>query len=205
MAAIFGDLLAGETPIDDISGLKIPGIRLRRELSVVEAANIRKVLVKYFGRDLNDEIAPFDFHWIRELHREMYGDVWNWAGEFRTFDLNIGCPWPQIGSKLYDLLADLHYWHSHGDDLAEQAARLHHRCVQIHPFHNGNGRWGRMCANIWLKLRGDCVVKWPDQITGDTSPIRGEYIAALQAADNFDIERLLAMHRKYLSSVDDDH
>ena len=36
-------------------------------------------------------------------------------------------------------------------DLSEQAVLLHHRAVQIHPFENGNGRWSRLLANIWLK------------------------------------------------------
>ena len=37
----------GETPLDDISGLKIEGITTRSELDVVEAENILDAFLKY--------------------------------------------------------------------------------------------------------------------------------------------------------------
>ena len=164
-----GPLLPGETPIDDISGLRNKSIKTRGELSAAEARNINDgVLLKYFADDtLSPEIAPFDIVWARQLHFEMFGDVWVWAGEFRTRDLNIGCPWPEVQQRLYNLLADLAYWKNHGVDLIEQATRLHHRSVQIHPFLNGNGRWGRMRSNIWLTLHHSGIVEWPENLIGD--------------------------------------
>ena len=51
---IFEDLLLGETPIDDSSGLLVRGIQLRNELNAFEARNIPKALVKYFG----DAVTP---------------------------------------------------------------------------------------------------------------------------------------------------
>jgi len=27
---------------------------------------------------------------VKDLHREMFGDVWTWAGEFRRSDKSIG-------------------------------------------------------------------------------------------------------------------
>ena len=85
-------------------------------------------------------------------------------------------------------------------DLAEQATRLHHVAVKIHPFVNGNGRWGRMLTNIWLALHGGPYVAWPEELIGAVSPIRGEYIAALQAADAGDIDPFLVMHRKHIAA-----
>lgn len=29
-------------------------------------------------------------YFLRELHRRMYGDIWNWAGLYRQRELNIG-------------------------------------------------------------------------------------------------------------------
>ena len=51
--------IPGETPID-ISGLKVSGIRNREELSVVEAENVRKAIVKYLGGPLTRRTAKFD-------------------------------------------------------------------------------------------------------------------------------------------------
>jgi hypothetical protein len=40
------ETLPGETPIGDISGLKIQGISTRGELNRYEAENVRKAMVK---------------------------------------------------------------------------------------------------------------------------------------------------------------
>jgi len=199
MKIIFGDLLPGETPLDDATGLKVRGITLRRELSIVEAENIRKVLSKYFADPPTPEIAPFDFEWAKGLHGEMYGEVWEWAGQFRTRNYNIGCPWAHVQENLYNLLEDLKAWEETGMDLIEQATRLHHRAVEIQPFVNGNGRWGRMLTNIWLALHGSSYVAWPEDAIGSESTIRGDYIRALQDADAGDIQPFLEMHRHHLA------
>ena len=81
--------------------------------------------------------------------------------------------------------------------LLEQAARLHHSAVVIHPFENGNGRWSRMLANIWLKQNGSNLTFWPEATVGETSVIRDEYLQALKAADRMDFGPLFALHAKY--------
>lgn len=198
MKIIFGDLLPGETPIDDVSGLKIPEISTRGQLSLAEAANIRKVFVKYFGNTPTPEIATFDLDWAKSLHGEMYGDVWEWAGQLRTRDLNLGCSWTQIQDRLHNLFEDLKYWKDNGVETIEQAVRLHHGAVWIHPFANGNGRWARTLSNIWLAMNAHMDVRWPDDLIGAISPIRDNYIGALKAADNGDFDPLLQMHQAYL-------
>ncbi|MHC5015872.1 MAG: hypothetical protein ACYTGM_15425 [Planctomycetota bacterium] len=57
------ETVPGETPIDDLSGLKMQGITTRAELNQVEAENIRKAVVKYLARKPNRRIAPFDRQW----------------------------------------------------------------------------------------------------------------------------------------------
>jgi Fic-DOC domain mobile mystery protein B len=195
---IFGDLLPGETPIDDASGLLVADIQTRAQLSVVEAENIFKTLIKYLGEKPTVELAPFHLAWSKELHREMYGDVWAWAGEFRNKDFNFGVKWPLVQEKMHNLLEDLGMWKSSGMPLVEQAARLHHGAVSIHPFVNGNGRWSRMLTNIWLKLHDSPDVAWPEQLIGSNSPVRGEYIDALKKADAGDIDEFIAMHARLI-------
>jgi Fic-DOC domain mobile mystery protein B len=188
--------IPGETPID-ISGLKIAGVTNRQELSVVEAENVRKVIVKYLGGSLTKRTARFDLAWMLKLHREMLGEVWEWAGRTRTHDLNMGSPWHQVTTQLHDLTCDLAYWQTHWPDTLEQAVHLHHRAVQIHPFPNGNGRWSRLLANIWLKLHKQPLTDWPEDVIGATSLIRDEYLAAVRKADGGDFATLIGLHRKY--------
>ena len=134
-------------------------------------------------------MAPFDLKWIKRLHKEMFGEVWEWAGELRTRDLNLGIRWNQIDDKLHNLTRDLEFPEQSGMVPIEQAVRLHHQAVQIHPFYNGNGRWACMLANILLRARGQSETRWPESLLGVESTIRGQYLAAIKAADLGDDHR----------------
>ena len=123
--------------------------------------------------------------------------VWTWAGQIRQSNLNLGSPWHQVTTQLQNLCDDLAYWDAHWTDVVEQAAHLHHRAVQIHPFLNGNGRWSRLLANIWLKLHKQPMTAWPEDSIGATSVIREEYLAAIRAADSGDYAPLITLHRRF--------
>ncbi len=190
----------GQTPIADISGLKNKGIGTRAELDAAEAENIRKAMVKYFAKRLTRRTARFDLSWTKRLHREMFGDVWKWASHFRTYDLNLGIPWRRVESNLQVLLENLASWAQHDVSCLEQAVRLHYESVHIHPFPDGNGRWSRMLANIWLRLRRHPLTEWPAEMSGGESRIRSQYIGAIKLADQGDLVPLLELHRRYTRS-----
>ena len=193
------ELLPGETAFD-VSHLKVKGIATRSQLNALEAKNVLKAMSKYFGRRRpTNRMAPFDLPWIKRLHEQMFGDVWKWAGKTRLEDLNIGVKWYLIDQDLQNLLSDLKYWEASGTDLLECAARLHHKAVAIHPFYNGNGRWARMLANIFLRTRNQPETKWPEDLLGTASTIRGDYLTAIKAADVGNSDLLLALHRRLTS------
>lgn len=190
------ETLPGETPID-VSGLRIKGIGTRAELNRAEAENVRKAVVKYLASKPSRRSAPFTLTWVKRLHKQMFGDVWSWAGEFRRENLNLGCDWHQVPLQLQSLLDDLAFWEGQGDDLLEQAVRLHHCAVRVHPFSNGNGRWARMLANVWLKRHDYPVTAWPEETIGTRSVVRDEYLAAIRAADDGDEGPLVQIHRRF--------
>lgn len=196
----FGSKIPGETPIDP-SGLKNKSITNRRQLNIAEAENIRHAVVKYLASRPTPKIAPFDFFWLQKLHEEMFGDVWQWAGKIRERDLNLGIHFHQIRGELFSLVEDLPTWSGFGISMAEQAARLHHRAVKIHPFENGNGRWSRLLANIWLKRNQQPITEWPEQSIGNESAIRGEYLTAIKGADRGEYSLLIKMHETYAEKV----
>lgn len=193
----FDPPIEGQTPIDDISGLRDKSVQTTAQLNAAEAENIRKAVVKYLAARPTRRWARFDAPWMFKLHREMFGDVWTWAGEPRRRELNIGSPPHQVEVDLHNLADDLRAWEQHNMPLAEQAVRLHHRAVQIHPFQNGNGRWARMVANVWLKLHGVEPVVWPEPELGVVSPVRAQYLEAVKAADAGDYSKLSAMHVRF--------
>jgi Fic-DOC domain mobile mystery protein B len=189
--------LPGETPLD-LSGLKNRGpIKSRRDLAAAEALNINRVFMKYLAARPSSRSAPFDYEWFLKLHEEMFGEVWTWAGEVRRHDVNIGVPHFQITESLSALASNLHGWAEFGHTLETQATWLHHKSVQIHPFENGNGRWARLLASIWLKQHGEPIVAWPDTLLGEASEIRGEYLSAIRAADGGNYAPLYELHQRF--------
>ena len=88
---------------------------------------------------------------IKNLHRIMFGDVWKWAGEFRTTDKNIGVDHSQIRIELKKLIDDCKYWIENSTfEPDEIVVRFTHRIVKIHLFPNGNGRHSRLIGDIFI-------------------------------------------------------
>ncbi|MEK6660209.1 MAG: mobile mystery protein B [Campylobacterota bacterium] len=186
------------TPLDDVSGLKLPRNKVYslKEIYVAEANNIALATLKYLSAPPSKKLAPFSYEWLSKLHEEMFGNVWDWAGKFRHVELSIGIKAYQVPTALKDLADDIVFWDKNKTfDIYETATRIHHRAVQIHPFQNGNGRWSRMLANIYLRQNGSMPVKWQEDLLSKENPKRDEYIKALKAADNGDYSSLIEMHR----------
>jgi len=186
------------TPLDDISGLKLPSNKVYtlKEIYVAEANNIALATIKYLAAPPSKKVAPFSYEWLSSLHEEMFGNVWDWAGKFRQMELSIGIKAYQVPTALKELTDDIEFWDKNKTfDIYETVARVHHRAVQIHPYKNGNGRWSRMLANIYLRQNGLMPVKLQEDLLSKENPKRDEYIQALKAADNGDYSSLIEMHR----------
>lgn len=178
----------GETPLDDISGLKLKKITTRKELDESEAKNILKAYIHYTLNPLIFKKIEFNLSFFRKLHEDMFGDVWSWAGKFRTSQTSIGVEANKIYQALYYLEDDLKFWEKNWEH-KDIALRLHHSLVKIHPFPNGNGRWARLVTDLWLLKHGHNMLKWGGSIT-EVSTARSEYIAGLKESDNGSYDRL---------------
>lgn len=189
--------IPGQTPLDNISGLRDRSITTRGALNAAEAENIRTAVIKYLAARPSKRSAPFDLDWIRRLHAEMFGGVWEWAGRFRECELTLGSPAYRVSVGLQILLDDLRAWSEFGMGEVEQATRLHHRAVQIHPFRNGNDRWSSMHGNTWLRMRDGRIVVWPESTMGTATVVRHEYLEALRAADTGDYAPLIELHERF--------
>lgn len=187
------------TPLDDISGLKLPSDKVYslKEIYIAEANNIAIATIKYLSAPPSKKIAPFSYEWLQQLHEEMFGNVWEWAGKFRQVELSIGIKAYLVPTALKELADNIAYWDNHKTfDIYETATRIHHRAVQIHPYKNGNGRWSRMLANIYLRQNGLMPVKWQEDLLSKENPKRDKYIQALKDADKGNYLNLIDMHRE---------
>ncbi len=122
----------------------------------------------------------------------MLGEVWDWAGNFRVANAIPGVSSYKIRSELESLCAEVLFWNSNAVELTllEQAAKIHHQLVFIHPFSNGNGRFSRIVADRFLKAWQLSSPQWPADLGGD-SQYRRNYIDALKSADKGDLELLV--------------
>lgn len=187
----------GATPIDDAEGL-IPEILTYSDLCAVEAENILEAADRHLSRRRNADAAWLDEAFLRKLHADMYGNVWDWAGRYRLVKLNIGVPITVIPEEIGKLLGDLRYWQTLAPEampILERAARLHHRLAWIHPFRNGNGRHARMTADIYLHSQRYALPAWPGEDITAAGEVRRRYLAALKAADKGDFAPLVEFIR----------
>jgi len=168
--------------------LKAKWITTRAELNELETKGIAETeiwLLKNKKDILNETF-------IKNLHKKMFGDIWKWAGTFRTTERNIGVAPYEIQPKLRILLDDVKFWIDNQTFSSKEIAiRFHHRLVQIHPFPNGNGRISRLMADLLMKQFGLPVLDWGSGSLTEISELRRKYISALQDADNGDYSSLL--------------
>ena len=194
MTELFNPPDDAATPVtpDETRDLIPAHIAYRRELNDAEQENITRAQ----AWALNRRRDPLSEEFIKQLHRRMLGDVWRWAGKFRTTERNLRTPFYEIPVALRQLLDDAKAWielQTYPPD--EIAVRFHHRLVRIHAFPNGNGRHARLMADLLVMRLGGERFSWGHESLRDPSAVRQRYIAALQAADNRELGPLLAFAR----------
>jgi cell filamentation protein len=157
----------------------------------------------------NPPTPTADLNELRAIHRALFQDVYDWAGEVRTIDLrkrvpnaNTFAPWQsieQLGFNQSALLAEDDFLLARDRDrFAEGLARHYESFNYLHPFREGNGRVQRL---FWdrISLEAGWSVDW--------SQVNGEIIGRLsrEAGNTGEISDLVAMFRsisnRYLSPM----
>lgn len=183
----------GATPLEheELEGLKFKHVKTRGELDELEQVNVQDGLIWLQRRRRNNMLSE---EFVQEFHRQLFGDVWSWAGKFRQTEKNIGIDPLEIAVELRMLLDDARYWADNATyEPLEAAARFHHRLVQIHCFPNGNGRHARIMTDIYLQeALNHPPIDWAaGKDLMKSNERRDEYIIALRAADAGNYEPLL--------------
>jgi Fic-DOC domain mobile mystery protein B len=189
----------GATPLEaeDLRGLIPEFVATREDLDVVEFENIARALPwAYREARRCGPLEILSYGFLFELHRQMFADVWKWAGTQRIRETNIGVAPARIPDETALVLGDALYWHANATyPTDERAARLHFRLVSVHPFPNGNGRCTRLLADLYLEACGEDSFTWGGSNLAAAGVGRDTYIAAIHDAAEGDFRPLLEFAR----------
>ncbi len=187
----------GATPLDpdEIEDL-IPSIFTQGELNKFEKENIRSAM-NWTRKSRKIKKDLLSVSGLSSLHKEMFKDVWKWAGKFRKSEKNIGVLAHHIQSELYNLCEDVKLWTInntyHWDEIG---VRFHHRLVAIHAFANGNGRHARIAADLLLQFNKKEIFTWGSSEISVEGEARKKYLAALKKADKYEYADLILFARQ---------
>ena len=187
----------GATPIDpdEALGLIPAHIKTQAELNAWEELNIVEG-ADWIGRQ--KIIQSLNEGLVRELHKRMFNQTWQWAGTFRKSAKSIGIDWTQIAVALKNLLDNTaHQIENKALPIDEIVVGFHHRLVLIHAFPNGNGRHARLIADALIVSLGGKRFSWGGNTTIATPGLtRQNYLSALREADQGNIAPLMQFSRE---------
>lgn len=139
------------------------------ELDAVEAA---LVTAKQTQWENEPQCETFDFEHYKVLHKYLFGELYDWAGEVRT--INIAkkgtqfCPVaeiPRVSKAIFGRLAEKNFFRGlPREQFIEELVDFYQRTNELHPFREGNGRTQRafltqLAQRVGRELDFACVDK----------------------------------------------
>ena len=175
-------------PFEEITSLILP-ITQMRELNEAESNNINRARERWIKlKRLPNYAELLTLQYAKGLHGECYGEVWSWAGMFRSRLTNIGIAPYLIQNQLKQLLDNTKYKldaQLKGDlkgELELILVEFAYKLVWIHPFTNGNGRWSRVYTDQLADVLNIPRFSWGKSILNIPAR-RNEMINSLRIAD----------------------
>ncbi len=135
------------------------GIRSQEALDEVErvVTSLHSVEIE---REQSAEV--FTFGYYLELHRRLFGDIYDWAGQIRTIELSkkgtsfcAAGKIPSVGQAIFERLQRLKEFRGlPRKRFVREAADLYNRINLLHPFREGNGRTQRLFFTLLVRRAG---------------------------------------------------
>ena len=156
-------------------------IKDEKVLKALEAAITFEKITKY---TLNPLFRTYDVEHYKLIHKYVFGDIYDWAGEYRTVDMakkgtifakaeNIS----DLMNKCFDRLNALNCFQNlNFEDFVDNIVDFYCVTNMIHPFREGNGRTQRLFLSQLVDFNGYSI----DFSNADTDEMM---IATIQAAN----------------------
>ncbi|TCJ95373.1 Fic/DOC family protein [Nocardia alba] len=146
-------------------------------------------------------VRTYDLAYLRCIHRQLFQDVYVWAGEIRTVGIEKGaesfCPPNNISQPMDHVAAKIHRLKQLKAvplaDLARTVAYLYDYVNFAHPFREGNGRTTREFFDLLLSERG-AGLDW------EKTDLVELHSACHVARSEYDLGGLIAMFAKILDA-----
>ncbi len=123
---------------------------LRNKQGIRDAAELARVERRRVTQRISESVpaGKFDLDHLKAVHRHLFQDIYDWAGEIRTVEISKGGSQFQFRRYIETGMADVHrrvveQGYLQGltpDEFAQEAGRIIGDVNYVHPFREGNGR-----------------------------------------------------------------
>ena len=147
---------------------------LRNLLSIDTEQNLQDVEAQITSVEISallvespSEIVDFDINTIRRVHKQLFCQIFDWAGKFRTIDMEkestrfAHAPYiaDQINLLLGQFANEKYFVGLDKKDFASRVAYYYSELNVIHPFRDGNGRTIRTFLSL-IASRAGWGIAW---------------------------------------------
>jgi cell filamentation protein len=139
---------------------------LRNKLGLTDSGMLQEAERRLAGLKISvAKVAPIrgmlDFKHLRAIHKYIFGDIYEWAGELRTVNISKGNPFCNCnvldvyGAELFGKLKTERYLiQTPPERITERLAHYLSEINVMHPFREGNGRSQRLFIEYLALVAG---------------------------------------------------
>lgn len=135
------------------------GIKNQEMLNVVELRIVISMTIK-IENEINFENVDFEFY--KNLHKQLFGDLYEWAGTVRNINISkkgtVFCnadDLEKIGKLKFQRLREQNYLKNlNKSTFLDELTELYHDLNMLHPFREGNGRTLRLFITLLVRNAG---------------------------------------------------
>ncbi len=131
-------------------------------------AGLEQQLSAIAANEIDFELPPYDLAYLQRIHRQLFADLYTWAGELRSVDISkIGTHFCNVlriepeAEKLFRTLEAAHWFEGlERGRLITSVAELFGDLNVVHPFREGNGRAQRILFEHIIVNAGYQISWW---------------------------------------------
>lgn len=138
---------------------------LKNKLNILDAQTLQQAeleLSEYASSLIEFAEPPYNLNYLQKIHRQLFSDLYEWAGELRVVDISKGstrfCTHTRIKSEadklFYNLNQENYFQGLNQRQFIQKIADFYCELNVVHPFREGNGRAQRIFFEHLLAHNG---------------------------------------------------